>query len=48
MIFGKHINRYYIKYLPALLLGVAALLLVDYFQLEIPELYNKVISGINI
>ena len=47
MIFGKHINRYYIKYLPALLLGVAALLLVDYFQLEIPELYNMVISGIN-
>ena len=47
MILGKHINRYYIKYLPALLLGIAALLLVDYFQLEIPELYNKVISGIN-
>ena len=47
MIFGKHINYYYIKYFPVLLLGIAALLLVDYFQLEIPELYNMVISGIN-
>lgn len=47
MIFGKHINRYYVKYMPILLLGVAALLLVDYFQLEIPELYNMVISGVN-
>lgn len=47
MIFGKHINRYYIKYMPALLLGIAALLLVDYYQLVIPELYNLVISGVN-
>ena len=47
MIFGKHINRYYLKYSPILLLGVIALLLVDYFQLEIPELYMTVIDGIN-
>jgi ATP-binding cassette subfamily B protein len=30
-----------------LLLGVLSLLLVDYFQLEIPELYKMVIDGIN-
>lgn len=47
MIFGKHINRYYLRYAPQLLLGLAALILVDYFQLEIPEFYRLVINGIN-
>ena len=47
MIFGKHINRYYVKYAPLLLLGLCALIAVDYFQLLIPELYGRVISGIN-
>jgi ATP-binding cassette subfamily B protein len=47
VIFGKHINRYYLKHAPVLLLGVLALLMVDYFQLEIPELYKMVIDGIN-
>ncbi len=47
MIFGKHINRYYIKYAPMLLLGIFALVLVDYFQLEIPEIYKLVINGAN-
>lgn len=46
MIFGKHINRYYLKYSPVLLLGVLALFLVDYMQLVIPELYGMVIEGI--
>ncbi len=47
MIFGKHINRYYIKYAPLLLLGLAALILVDYFQLLLPELYRIVVNGMN-
>ncbi len=47
MVFGKHVNRYYFKYSPLLLLGVLALLLVDYFQLKIPELYKMVINGAN-
>ncbi len=47
MIFGKHINRYYIKYGGLLLLGVAALILVDYFQLLLPELYRIVVNGMN-
>ncbi len=47
MIFGKHINRYYLKYAPWLLFGVLALLLVDYFQLEVPELYRTVVNGLN-
>ena len=45
MIFGKHINRYYLKYAPMLLLGLAALVLVDTFQLIIPNLYQMVING---
>ena len=47
MLFGKHVNRYYIKHAPMLLLGILALLLVDYFQLEIPELYGLVVNGTN-
>ena len=33
MIFGKHINKYYFKYAGWLLLGLAALVVVDYIQL---------------
>ena len=47
MIFGKHINRYYLKHLPALLLGVVSLFIVDYNQLKIPELYNTMVSALN-
>ncbi len=47
MIFGKHINRYYVKYSWLLLLGLAALTMVDYMQLEIPELYQGIVNGMN-
>jgi len=47
LIFGKHINRYYIRYLPLLLLGILSLVMVDYFQLKIPEMYKLVINGMN-
>ena len=47
MIFGKHINRYYIRFLPLILLGLAALILVDWMQLLIPGLYEMVINGMN-
>ena len=47
MLFGKHINRYYIRYAPILLLGIAALILVDVVQLKIPELYRLLINGMN-
>ena len=46
MIFGRHINRYYLKHLPALLLGVLSLVMIDFLQLEIPRLYGLVINGI--
>ncbi len=47
MIFGKHINRYYLRYFWMLALGLAALIVVDYMQLKIPELYQMIINGIN-
>lgn len=47
MIFGRHINRYYIRYGGVLLLGLLSLVVVDYFQLEIPNLYQLVINGLN-
>ena len=48
MIFGKYINRYYLKNAPVLLLGLVALLTVDYIQLLIPRLYRLVINGVNL
>ena len=47
MIFGKHINRYYAKYALRLLIGLTALLMVDYLQLVVPNVYQMVINGIN-
>jgi len=47
VIFGKHINRYYVTYAWLLLLGLAALVAVDYMQLEIPELYQLIVNGMN-
>lgn len=47
MIFGKHINRYYLRYGPVLLLGVMALLVVDYMQLKVPEFYSIMVDGLN-
>ena len=48
MIFGKALNRYYLKHAPVLLLGILSLLTVDYIQLLIPELYRLVINGVNL
>ena len=47
MIFGKHINRYYVRFMPMLLLGLLSLVMVDYLQLEIPKLYRMVVNGMD-
>jgi len=47
VIFGKHINRYYIKYGLWLLVGLAALVVVDVFQLIIPNMYQMLINGLS-
>lgn len=46
MLFGKYVNRYYLRYLPLLLGGILSLVVVDYMQLVIPELYRSVVNGI--
>ena len=47
MIFGKHINRYYLKYAGWLIAGLLSLMMVDFLQLEIPKLYRTIINGMN-
>lgn len=47
MVFGKYINKYYLKYLWVLITGLASLLAVDYAQLVIPKLYRMLLLGIN-
>ena len=47
VIFGKHINRYYWKYAVFLLIGLLALVAVDYLQLVVPNLYQMVINGVD-
>ena len=47
MIFGKHINKYYLKYGWMILLGLIALISVDFGQLKIPELYRMAVNGLN-
>ena len=47
LIFGKHINRYYLRYAPRLLLGLITLIVIDYLQLVIPQLYQLVVNGMN-
>ena len=47
MIFGKHVNRYYLKYSPLIILGLIALFFVDSLHLVIPKLYGMIINGID-
>ena len=47
MIFGKHINKYYLKHGLRLFIGLLALIAVDYLQLLIPNLYQMIINGMN-
>ena len=47
MIFGKHMNRYYLRFGPMLLLGVLVLIVEDYMVLLIPEYYRMIVNGIS-
>ncbi|MFP4287442.1 MAG: ABC transporter ATP-binding protein [Candidatus Izemoplasmataceae bacterium] len=44
MIFGKTINKYYLKYAPFFLIGILALITVDLFQLEIPLITKDLVN----
>ena len=47
MVFGRVMNKYYLKYAPMLLLGLITLVGVDWLQLLIPGMYQTVVNGIN-
>ena len=47
MIFGKHINKYYLKYSWVLIIGIIALVAVDIYQLKIPDVYGSIIDGLD-
>ena len=47
MIFGKHINKYYLRYSWILIIGIIALVAVDIYQLKIPEIYGEIIDGLD-
>ena len=46
MIFGKHINKYYLKYLWIFLIGIFALFAVDIYQLRIPEIFGSIVDSL--
>ena len=46
MIFGKYVNKYYLKYWYFFLIGFLALLAVNWFQLEIPKICGQILDGI--
>lgn len=46
MLTGKYINKYYLKYAIPFLIGIIALIAVDYFQLLIPEYLRDIVNTI--
>ena len=44
MLFGRHINRYYLKYAPLYIIGIIALVAVDFVQLYIPQYLGEVVD----
>ncbi len=47
MLFGKQINRYYLRHLPVLIFGLFALVMVDFIQLKVPEIYGFIVDVLN-
>ena len=47
MLFGKYVNKYYGKYFWFFFFGVLALILVDFFQLLIPQIFGDLVDGIS-
>ena len=44
MLLGRHINKYYLKYLWLYLIGIVGLIAVDWFQLLIPEYLGEIVD----
>ena len=47
MVFGRHYTKYYFKYFITFLIGIAALVLVDIYQLRLPNLVGELIDAIH-
>ena len=47
LLWGKHVRKYYLKYLIFFLIGVAALVTVDIFQLQIPEIIGGIVEKLS-
>lgn len=47
MIFGKSINKYYLKNFHWFLAGIIALVIIDTIQLEIPSLLGSIVDGLD-
>ena len=47
MLLGKYINKYYLKYIIYLIIGVLSLIIVDYWGLLIPEYLGEIIDLFN-
>ena len=46
MLFGKHINKFYLRYGAFFIIGLIALIIVDYVQLFIPEFLGTIVSEV--
>ena len=46
MLFGKNINKYYLKYAVYIIFGIIALIFVDVYQLKMPEIIGGLVSNI--
>lgn len=47
MLFGKHVNKYYLKYFWYFFFGIIALIVVDYVQLLVPEEIGNIVDNIS-
>lgn len=47
MVFGKRLNKYYLKYAWLFIIGIVTLIVIDYAQLQIPKIYRLLLTGIN-
>ena len=47
MLFGKYINKYYLKYGIFFLIGIAVLVFVDVIQLLIPQYLGTIVDELN-
>ena len=48
MLFGKHFGKYYIKYLIHFLIGIIVLVVINWYQLEIPMYVGRIIDHLKL